>query len=245
MPPSPDLRPTAAARPPAPARVPRFDVTERVVHWSTATLVLTLLATGAVLYVPVLSVAVGHRLGVEDAHVYVGLALFAPVVVGAIGRSGTQLRRDLAQVSWLDVREMAWLRSAGRRGREAVGKFNPGQKLNTSAIGGMLTVLLATGLVMRWGNFLPLYLRTGATFVHDVFAVTLVIVVAGHIAFALAHPRALVSMLAGWVPSDWPKHHAPAWHPSPAHAPAKPHAKLPNTKIPNKMEEKNADTQAP
>lgn len=192
-------------------RVARFDRTERAVHWSTAVLVLVLVVTGAVLYIPSLSVLAGHRLLVEDTHIYVGLAVFIPVLAGVTGRWGANLRADLHQMKALDRGEVAWLRSLGRRGRSTIGKFNPGQKLNTNAVGGLLVVLFVTGLILRWGNFLPVGIRTGATFVHDVFAVTFFVVICGHVGFALTHPRALRSMVAGWVPVKWARRHAPAW----------------------------------
>jgi formate dehydrogenase subunit gamma len=196
----------------AKGRIPRFDRTERLVHWATAALVLALVVTGAILYIPALSLDIGRRLLIEDTHVYIGVAVFVPLLLGLAGRRwGAALRSDLRQMGKLTDTEVAWLRSLGRYGREALGKFNPGQKLNTSAVGGLLLVLFVTGLIMRWGNFLPVGIRTGATFVHDVFAVALFVVIIGHIAFAVAHPSALRSMVAGWVPASWPRRHAPAW----------------------------------
>ncbi|HUB69383.1 MAG TPA: cytochrome b/b6 domain-containing protein [Acidimicrobiales bacterium] len=200
-----------AGRTGRPERVARFSRTERAVHWVTAVLVLTLVVTGAVLYVPSLSVLVGHRLIVENTHIFVGVSVFIPLLVALAGRWGAQLRADLHEMKGLTPSELAWLRSLGRRGRDAIGKFNPGQKLNTNAIGGLLVVLFVTGLILRWGNFLPVSVRTGATFVHDVFAVALFAVVCGHIAFAVTHPHALRSMVTGWVPSKWLRRHAPAW----------------------------------
>ena len=75
-------------------------------------------------------------------------------------------------------------------------------------------MLFVTGLILRWGNFLPVSVRTGATFVHDVFAVVLFLVIIGHIGFALTHPHALRSMVTGWVPERWARRHAPAWLPA-------------------------------
>lgn len=192
-------------------RLQRFDATERAVHWGTAAVVSALVVTGAILYVPSLSVAVGRRLVVEDAHVYTGLIVFVPLLAGIAGRWGRKLRSDLRQMSSLTTSEVDWLRSLGQRGRDAIGKFNPGQKLNTSAVGGLLVVLFVTGLILRWGNFLPVSIRTGATFIHDVFAIALAIILIAHIGFALSHPNALRSMFTGWVPASWPRRHAPRW----------------------------------
>jgi formate dehydrogenase subunit gamma len=174
-------------------------------------LVLALGATGAVLYVPSLSVTVGRRLLVEDTHIYIGLALFSPISMRLVGRWSTNLRADLAEMSGFTGNEVAWLKNFGRRGRNSIGKFNPGQKLNTDAIEGLLAVLFATGLILRCGNFLPVSVRTGATFVHDVFAFVLVVVVISHIGFALTHPHALRAMVTGWVRERWVRRQAPAW----------------------------------
>ena len=103
----------------------------------------------------------GRRLLVEDTHIYIGLALFLPILVAVVGRWGANLRADLAEMSGFTRNEVAWLKSLGRRGRKSIGKFNPGQKLNTNAIGGLLAGLFVTGLILRWGNFLPVSIRTG------------------------------------------------------------------------------------
>jgi formate dehydrogenase subunit gamma len=179
----------------------------------TALTVLTVAATGVILYIPALSLAVGRRLLVEDVHVYAGIAMFLPVAVAAAGPWGRRLRADLKSMNRFSSAETAWLRSLGKRGRASIGKFNPGQKLNTFGIGALLTVLLVTGLILRWGNFLAVHWRTGATFVHDWFALALIVVVVGHILFALTHPSALRSMITGRVRASWLQRHAPAWHP--------------------------------
>jgi formate dehydrogenase subunit gamma len=194
-------------------RVRRFDRVERAAHWLTALLVLTLVVTGVILYVPSFSVAVGRRLLIEDIHLYTGVAVFVPLVVAALGPWGRRLRADLASMNRLTRAELSWLRRLGRSGRESVGKFNPGQKLNTYGIGALLVVLFVTGLILRWGNFLAVGWRTGATFVHDWFALAAVVVIGGHILFAVTHPPALRSMVTGTVRRAWAAQHAPAWRP--------------------------------
>ena len=101
----------------------------------------------------------------------------------------------------------AWRSAADAR----LGKFNPGQKLNTIFVGASLVVLLLTGLVMHWPRFFPDSWGTGATFVHDCFAIALTVVIAGHIVMAATHPQAMRSILTGWVDESWAARHAPAW----------------------------------
>jgi formate dehydrogenase subunit gamma len=192
-------------------RVIRFDRVQRATHWATAFLFFVLAFTGAVLYVPALSGAVGHRLVIEEVHVFAGIAILLPLTIAVSGPWGRGFRRDLASMNRFSKGEVAWLRSRGKRGQEQVGKFNPGQKLNTFAVGALLLVLLATGLILRWGNFLAVSVRTGATFVHDWFALGVAVLIAGHILMAIAHPTALRSMVLGWVSRTWASRHAPAW----------------------------------
>lgn len=189
----------------------RFDGVQRAAHWLTAALVLTVTVTGVILYVPSFSLYFGQRLLIEDIHVYTGIAMFVPLVFLAAGPWGRRLRADLKSMNRFSTDELSWLRSLGRRGRRSIGKFNPGQKLNTIGIGSLLFVLSVTGVIMRWGNALPIRFLTGATFVHDWFALAVVVVVAGHILFALTHPPALRSMVTGKVTRSWTLRHAPAW----------------------------------
>jgi cytochrome b561 len=53
--------------------------------------------------------------------------------------------------------------------------------------------MLGTKLIMRWYGVAP-SCRSGATFVHDVRATALVVVIVGHVMGALAHPDELRSM---------------------------------------------------
>jgi formate dehydrogenase subunit gamma len=187
----------------------RFGIVERVVHWSTAGLVGTLIATGGVLYVPAFGDALGGRSEAETVHNMVGLFVLVPVVLGLVLPWGHELRADLRRVNRFSDSDREWLRPGGAD--SDVGKFNPGQKLNTIFTGASLVVLLMTGIIMRWGNGLPVGWRTGATFVHDCFAVGLTALVAGHIVMALTHPGALRSIVTGWVSEDWARRRAPAW----------------------------------
>lgn len=189
----------------------RFDRVERAAHWLTALVVITLIATGLILYIPSLSAAVGRRLLIEDIHVFAGISVFVPILGAIAGRWGSRLRSDLVSMNRFSKADRAWLRSFGRRGQREIGKFNPGQKLNTFGIAGLLGVLLLTGLILRWGNFVSVQWRTGATFTHDWFALALVVLVVGHIFFAAAHPAALRSMVTGRVTPQWIRRHAPAW----------------------------------
>ena len=104
------------------------------------------------------------------------------------------MRRDVRRLARWSADDRRWLRSLGRRGRSRLGKFNAGQKLNAIFVAGCIPLMLVTGSIMRWFDPFPLAWRTGATFVHDWVALTLLVVVVGHIAKALAEPVALRAM---------------------------------------------------
>jgi formate dehydrogenase subunit gamma len=197
----------------------RFDRVERTAHWANAVLFFVLIGTGAILYIGQLSVLVGRRVLIVDIHVYSGLALPVPVLVSLAGSWGKGLREDLSRFNRWTADDVRWLRMAVKarpvreagRDQLALGKFNSGQKLNAVFVGAVIVVMLATGVVMHWFSPWPLSWRTGATFVHEWLALAVLVVVSGHILYALRDPAALRSMVKGTISRRWALRNAPAW----------------------------------
>jgi formate dehydrogenase subunit gamma len=193
------------------ARILRFDGVQRTAHWANATLFGILMLTALPLYFPSLSDVVGRRALVANIHVWSGIVLPVPVVISLLGPWGAAMRRDIRRINEWTSDEVKWLRQLGRNAPRVVDKFNPGQKLNAIFIGGSILVMLGTGFVLKWFGFFPVSWRTGATFVHDVLALAIFVVVIGHILFALTHPESLRSMFKGWVSEAWAARNAPGW----------------------------------
>jgi formate dehydrogenase subunit gamma len=194
---------------PAEPELPRFGRPARWVHGLVGVLVLVCLATAAVLYLSPLQLLVGHRRVVELVHVWCGLALPVPLVLGL---ASAGYRAELRRLDRFTRSDWRWLRSRTRRdGRIPVGKYNAGQKLNGSLSTGGIGVLLLTGVVMLSADRTPLAWRTGATFVHDWTALALGLLVLGHLSFALRDPVALRSLRTGTVPRRWAETEHPAW----------------------------------
>jgi formate dehydrogenase subunit gamma len=189
----------------------RFDRVERTVHWVNAALFGVLMLTGAALYAGPISTLVGHRDLVRNIHVYSGLALPLPLLVAVLGRRGARLRTDLGRLNRWSRDDARWFRRR-RRHDVRLGKFNPGQKLNTAFIAAAAVVMLATGSIMHWFDLFPLDWRTGATFVHDWFALGIWVSVLGHIFFALRDSESLESMLGGSIGASWARRKAPLWY---------------------------------
>ena len=201
-------------RPDAPERVrlARFDRAERWLHWVNAALFGVLLATAAILYVGELSALVGRRELVRWTHVLAGLALPVPLLVTRFGPWRAGFRADVRRLARFDGDDRRWLRSLGRDRSVRIGKFHPGQKLNAAFTAGGIGVMLLTGSVMHWFSLFPVDWRTGATFVHDWYAVVIGVVVAGHVRMALRDGEALRSMTRGWVTRAWARRHRPKWY---------------------------------
>ena len=191
--------------------LPRFDRVERVVHWVTATLLLTLLATGFSLYAGPLSTLVGRRNLVRTLHVYSGLLLPVPLLMAIAIRAGAELRADLGRLNRWSRDDRAWWRRR-QRGSVRLGKFNPGQKLNATFIGAAMVVMLMSGSIMRWLEPFSDSWRQGATFVHDWFAIVLFFAIAGHILLAFRDPDALNGMVRGSVRVGWARRYRPRWY---------------------------------
>ena len=191
------------------ASVLRFTLAERMIHRSTAILMTVCILTAAILYNGFLAVPIGHRHLVELIHVYCGFALPIPMSLGILSLA---YRADLRRLGRFTPADRRWLRTRSRRdGAIIVGKFNAGQKLNASLACGSIIVLFGSGLLMYFVGLAPLPERSGATFVHDWFALGLGLLVVGHVAFALKDPEARRGMRTGWVPRWWARAEHAGW----------------------------------
>lgn len=192
----------------------RFTRGVRSVHHVTATLMIACLTTGAILYVPSFSEAVGRRHTVVMIHLVAGFGLPVPALLGYVSRA---FRDDLRRLNRFSPADWQWLRGSDRRatlrgrGVHPVGKFNAGQKLNAAFIGGAILVMLGSGTILAFPNPWPDSLRTGATFVHDWLTLAVFVVVLGHLWYALRDREALGGMFLGRVPEDWAARHHPTW----------------------------------
>jgi formate dehydrogenase subunit gamma len=187
----------------------RFTRPVRWVHGITGVLLIVCILTAAILYNGSIAVLVGNRYLVEQIHVWCGFALPVPILLGLFSRT---YRSDLGRLNRFSPSDWKWLRSSKRRdGDILVGKFNAGQKLNAALSAGAIGVLLGTGIVMYFTHLTRLSWRSGATFLHDWFALALGLLVVGHIIYALNDPVALKSMRTGWVPLRWARRQHGEW----------------------------------
>ncbi|GGT17788.1 cytochrome b/b6 domain-containing protein [Streptomyces chromofuscus] len=192
--------------------VRRFSRAERWVHRTSAFLMGVCVLTAACLYVPELAELVGRRALVVTVHQWAGLALPVPVLAGLASRA---FRGDVRLLNRFGPHDRVWLRAALRRDKRhsarPAGKFNAGQKIYAAWIAGATLVMLGTGLIMWFTHLTPLVWRTSATFVHDWLALTMGIVLAGHIGMALGDPEARRGMRTGAVSREWAEREHSQW----------------------------------
>jgi formate dehydrogenase subunit gamma len=193
--------------------IPRFTRAERALHWATGLAVLTCAVTGFVLYVGWPPALIGRRTLLRDVHVVAGVLMPVPLVLAYAGRWRAAVRADVRRLARWTRADRRWLLSRGRDATDEVGKFNAGQKANAAFVAGMIPIMLATGVIMRWYDPLGVDIayRTGATFVHDWTAIATWVIVAGHIVFALSDRMSLRGMVTGRVARFWAADRHPRW----------------------------------
>ena len=100
--------------------VRRFSKTERVLHWVNAAGFLLLLATGLVLYLPSLEVAVGRRTLVKEVHFWGGIGWVCALVLVVLLGDRRGLLRTARELDRFD-------RCAGREQRGSVCRLGRGR----------------------------------------------------------------------------------------------------------------------
>ncbi|MFJ8477576.1 cytochrome b/b6 domain-containing protein [Kitasatospora sp. NPDC094011] len=189
--------------------VRRFTWAERWMHRTTAALMGVCLATAACLYLAPLAQLVGNRPLVVTVHVWCGLALPVPLLLGLLSRA---VRADVSRLSRFTPADWQWLRAVRTRAaHRPAGKFNAGQKLYAQWTLGSILVIVGTGLLMWLTHLTPPAWRTGATFVHDWLAAAIAVVVAGHVRMAWRDRESRLGMRTGLVERNWAEREHPQW----------------------------------
>jgi formate dehydrogenase subunit gamma len=196
----------------ATATRPRFDATERLLHWAHALAFFVLLGSGLVLYLPALADAFGNRPLAKDIHLIAALAWLAALLLIAVFGNRRALARDRREIERFDADDLAWL-----RGRPAPqGRFNAGQKAH-AIIQAALAVLFTVSGVLLWLGERNTHFRLDGTIVlHDGAMFVAVALVLGHLFLALVWPTtrpALRGMVRGDVDAEWAARHHPKWKP--------------------------------
>ena len=191
----------------------RFSKTERTLHWANAAFFFFLLATGLILYLPSLSVAVGRRMIVQDVHFWSGIAwvsVLAAIVVLGDRRGIVETARE---VDRFDRDDLRWL--AGKKPAPQ-GRLNAGQKINAALTAAFTLLVLASGLLLWFGERDTSWRFASTVILHDGLMYFSVALLLGHLYLAVINPstrHALRGITTGSVSEEWAATHHAKWTP--------------------------------
>jgi len=190
--------------------VRRFGVTERALHWVHASGFLVMLATGLILYLPVLSEAVARRNLVKNVHIFAAVGWALAIALVLVLGDRRRLAADWREIEAFDADDRRWLR--GRRARQ--GRFNAGQKVNAILTVAFAVLFAVSGFFLWLGERDHRFLFDGTGTVHETLTLASIALLTGHLYLALIHPstrHALRGITAGDVSEDWAREHHPKW----------------------------------
>jgi formate dehydrogenase subunit gamma len=194
-----------------PGYVRRFSKTERTVHWVNAIGFFFLLATGLILYLPRLSIAVGQRQFIQEIHFWGGVGWVSSVLIVAVLGDRRGLLRTARELDVFEREDVNWLTL--RRPNDQP-RFNAGQKLNAALTAAFMVLFLVSGLLLWFGERDTRYRFASTVILHDGLLYASLVLLVGHLYLALIHPatrHALRGMTLGTVREDWAREHHARW----------------------------------
>jgi formate dehydrogenase subunit gamma len=194
-------------------RIPRFDAAERAVHWAAAVSFLYVALTGLALWshkLYWLAWVFGGGATVRGMHPWGGV-VFVLALALMFRRWAPQMR--------LDADDRLWLRQARRyavhdeSGLPEAGRFNAGQKTLFWLQASAALLLLISGVVLWFPEWMPRPLRLAAVLIHPLAAIAAIGGIIVHIYMGTAAvPEAFRGMIQGWVRPGWAASHHPKWY---------------------------------
>jgi formate dehydrogenase subunit gamma len=191
----------------------RFSRTERTLHWANALFFFFLLATGLILYLPSLSIAIGRRQQVQAIHFWSGIAWVCVLVAIILFGDRRGILRTAREVDRFDRDDLRWL--TGRRPAPQ-GRLNAGQKINTALTAAFTLLFLISGLLLWFGERDTQYRFASTVVLHDGLMYVSLVLLLGHLYLAVIHPatrHALRGITAGSVSEEWAARHHAKWKP--------------------------------
>jgi len=201
------------------ARIARFTLAERLLHWLLALAFGILLGTGFLMSVPALEGTVPRPVA-KAWHIDAAIGLAVGVIVITLARART-IGRTINDLERFDGDDRRWLAQVPRRiiigagtPPPPQGRFNAGQKLNTAVVAGLMVVSYITGFLLWYGERNTAYRFAGTISVHDDVMWLLMFLVVGHLYMALVNPdtrAAMAGMVRGSVDRAWAQRHHAKW----------------------------------
>jgi formate dehydrogenase subunit gamma len=197
-------------------RIERYTFEERMCHWITGFAYLYCLATGLAFYSPYLfwiAVALGGGPTSRFWHPIVGLGfLCAALWMHRIWRRDVVLSD--ADRSWLDKAKYYVTNQDSLV--PAQGRFNAGQKMYYWAMYYGALLLVISGVVMWFPEYVPFalrWIRPLVIILHESAALITIGAFIIHVYMSIfTVPGSVDAMVSGWVSEDWARTHHRLWY---------------------------------
>jgi formate dehydrogenase subunit gamma len=190
---------------------PRYNLFERIVHWTVAITFIALMLSGLALGYPRLywlSGLFGGGQTMRAAHPWIGI-VFTVGIVAMLVMWAKPMRTDAEDRRWM--KEIRQYVSTGHSDVDT-GRWNAGQKIYFWYSVVLAMILLVTGIPLwfpsSWGGGLLQWSR----FIHHVMFLLAVAAFIIHVLLsALLFPGTMDGMTSGRVSTAWAAHHHPRW----------------------------------
>ena len=193
-------------------KIRRFDLLERFVHWIVAITFLYAAFSGLSMWSRKLywiSAVLGGGVTVRAMHPIIAL-IFAAAFARMFFQWASQMK--------LDADDRVWLANSHKyamnqeEGLPEVGKFNGGQKMMFWMQALFTALLLISGIVLWFPEFMPRPARLLAVLVHPLAAIGAIGGIIVHIYMGTAAvPGSVKAMVRGVVTPRWAAAHHPKW----------------------------------
>jgi len=191
--------------------LPRFTLTERLIHWVHATAFFILLVSGLALYIPAMSIAVGRRPLVKEVHIWTAIGWAAAIIVIATFGNRRALAQTVREIDLFDKDDARFLTGHLHAPQ---GRFNAGQKVNAILTGAFAVLFAVSGFLLWYGERDTRFRLQGTFYLHDSLMFLSLGLLVGHLYLALIYPatrHALRGITRGTVREDWAQTHHEKW----------------------------------
>ena len=152
----------------------------------------------------------GRRPLLKTIHLYTAAAWAIALVLVVVVGDRRALGRTVHEIDTFDADDRGWLR--GRHTPQ--GRLNAGQKLNAIVTAAFAILFALSGVDLWYGERDTRFRLPNALLVHDYLMYASLILLIGHLWFALILPKtrhSLSGITRGWVDEEWAAGRHPKW----------------------------------
>ncbi|ANR77464.1 formate dehydrogenase subunit gamma [Kosakonia sacchari] len=188
---------------------------DRACHWTVVICFFLVALSGIALFFPTLhwlTQTFGTPQMGRILHPFFGVLIFL-ILMFMFGRFVHHNIPDKKDLPWL--KNIVEVLKGNEHKVADVGKYNAGQKMMFWTIMSMISLLLATGVVIwrpYFAHFFPIWLIRWCLLAHATSAIILMLAILVHMYMAFWVKGSIKGMIEGKVSRRWAKKHHPRWY---------------------------------